>query len=64
MVDGRTLELSGDQVDLLADLLDRAIRDLSPEIADTDNPSYRRELKEHREQLRAVRALLEPEAGR
>jgi hypothetical protein len=63
MVEGRTLELTADQVVLLADLLDGAIRELSPEIADTDNPAYRRELKEHREQLRAVRALLEPDGG-
>jgi hypothetical protein len=59
MVDGGTLELSAEQVVLLADLLDGAIRDLSPEIADTDNPTFRRELKERREQLRAIRALLE-----
>ena len=59
-MEGVTLELSAEQADLLGDVLDSTIRDLSPEIADTDNPSYRRELKERREQLRAIRGLLEP----
>ena len=40
-----TLELSADELDLLCDVLDSTIGDLSPEIADTDNPSYRRNLK-------------------
>jgi hypothetical protein len=62
-VEGLTLELSADQVVLLADVLDSTIRDLSPEIADTDNPMFRRELIERREQLRAIRALLEPDRG-
>jgi hypothetical protein len=58
-VEGRTLELTADQAVLLGDLLDGTIRDLSPEIAGTDNPAYRRELVERREQLRAIRALLD-----
>ena len=44
----------------LRDLLDGALGDLSSEIADTDNPSYRLALKERRTRLQAVRAGLEP----
>jgi hypothetical protein len=43
-----TLDLSEDDVELLRQILDAVIRDLSPEIADTDNPSYRRALRERR----------------
>jgi len=43
----------------LRDLLDGALGDLSSEIADTDNPSYRLALKERRTRLQAVRAGLE-----
>ena len=43
----------------LRDLLDGALGDLSSEIADTDNPSYRLALKERRTRLQAVRARLE-----
>ena len=39
----------------LADLLDGSLGDLSSEIADTDNPSYRVALKERRDRLRSVR---------
>jgi hypothetical protein len=60
-VEDLTVELSADQVVLLADVLDSTIGDLSPEIADTDNPSFRRQLIERREQLRAIRGLLEPD---
>jgi hypothetical protein len=62
-VEGLTLELSAEQADLLGDVLDSTIRELSPEIADTDNPMFRRQLKERREQLRAIRGLLEPDRG-
>ncbi len=42
----------------LSDLLDGVLGDLSSEIADTDNPSYRVALKERRERLRSVRDKL------
>lgn len=42
----------------LRDLLDGSLGDLSSEIADTDNPSYRLALKERRVRLQAVRAQL------
>ena len=38
----------------LRDLLDGSLGDLSSEIADTDNPSYRLTLKERRDHLRSV----------
>ena len=62
-VEGLKVELSADQVVLLGDVLDSSIRDLSPEIADTDNPTFRRQLIERREQLRTIRGLLEPDGG-
>ena len=43
----------------LRDLLDGSLGDLSSEIADTDNPSYRLALKERRTRLQAVRAQFE-----
>jgi len=42
----------------LRDLLDGSLGDLSSEIADTDNPSYRLALKERRDRLRSVRDKL------
>lgn len=42
----------------LRDLLDGSLGDLSSEIADTDNPSYRLALKERRVRLQSVRAQL------
>ncbi|HEU5003273.1 MAG TPA: hypothetical protein VFW71_10920 [Actinomycetota bacterium] len=57
-----TLELSESQAQLLGDVLESEISNLSPEIADTDNPIYRRELKERREHLRAVLAKLQAAA--
>jgi len=52
------LELDDSDVQLLREVLHSVVRDLSPEIADTDNPSYRRELKDRRDRLRAVLDLL------
>ena len=46
----------------LRDLLDGSLGDLSSEIADTDNPSYRLALRERRDRLRSVRDKL-PAAG-
>ena len=52
------LDLSDDDAGLLREILQSAIGDLSPEIADTDNPTYRRDLKGRRERLRAVLSQL------
>jgi len=43
----------------MRDLLDGSLGDLSSEIADTDNPTYRLALKDRRARLQAVRAQLE-----
>lgn len=45
------LQLSDDDRDLLREILDSAYRDLSYEIADTDNYTFREQLKDRREQL-------------
>jgi hypothetical protein len=52
------LELSAEDVELLGEVLDATIRDLSPEIADTDNPAYRRGLVERRQRLQDLRSRL------
>jgi hypothetical protein len=58
------LDLSDDDAGLLREILQSAVGDLSPEIADTDNPTYRRDLKERRERLRAMLSKLgAPPAG-
>ena len=49
------LLLDGEEAAELLALLDAAIADLSPEIADTDNAHYRTMLRERRERLRAIR---------
>ena len=56
--EGALLVLSDVDAELLREVLDSVVRDLSPEIADTDNPAYRRELKERRDRLRAMLDLL------
>jgi hypothetical protein len=55
----RHLQLEPDEVEALREVLHSAISDLSPEIADTDNPEYRRGLKARRELLRTVVARLD-----
>jgi hypothetical protein len=40
-----TLELSAEERDLLADLLDEDLRDLKMEIADTDSSAFKQRLK-------------------
>ncbi len=50
------VDLSDADVELLTDILSGVISDLSPEIADTDNPTYRRELKERRARIRELLA--------
>jgi hypothetical protein len=52
------LELDAAELDAVRDALSSTIRDLSPEIADTDNPQFRRELKARRDLLVAVVARL------
>jgi len=52
------LRLTDDEATELRDLLDGSLGDLSSEIADTDNPSYRLALKQRRVHLRAVRSRL------
>jgi hypothetical protein len=43
----------------LSDVLGEVIRDMSSEIADTDNPAYRAKLKERRERLTAIRTQVD-----
>jgi len=52
------IEISDEDAQLLRDVLGRVISDLSPEIADTDNPEYRRQLRDRRERLRAILTAL------
>jgi hypothetical protein len=60
-----SLDLDGADEAILRDLLANAIRDLSPEIADTDNPEYRRMLKQRRDRLVALLGQMgEPVASR
>ncbi|MGQ0433470.1 MAG: hypothetical protein ACT452_13795 [Microthrixaceae bacterium] len=48
------LELTDEEADLLRQILDITVKDLSPEIANTDNANYRRGLIDRREHVRAV----------
>jgi hypothetical protein len=52
--DSMQVELSDDEVELLREVLDTTVADLSPEIADTDNPFYRRGLVGRRDHIRAI----------
>ena len=52
------LTLTDDEATELRDLLDGSLGDLSSEIADTDNPSFRLALKQRRVHLQAVRSQL------
>jgi hypothetical protein len=53
------LELSEPLAEELRDTLGEILGDMSSEIADTDNPAYRRTLESRRELLRAIFAQLE-----
>ena len=53
------IELSEAQRRELRELLRSSLGDLSTEIADTDNPSYRNSLRDRRELLQSVLNLLE-----
>ena len=52
------LTLTDEEATELRDLLDGSLGDLSSEIADTDNPSFRLALKQRRTHLQAVRSRL------
>lgn len=49
-----TLELTDEQAAMLRTILDRALRDLRHEIADTDSPGFRRSLKADEVALREL----------
>jgi hypothetical protein len=55
------VELTNEELVALREALDNVLGDLSSEIADTDNPSYRADLNRHRDVLRQVRARLDNE---
>jgi hypothetical protein len=48
------LELDDDRAALLREVLDQAYRDLRYEIADTDNSTFKQQLRDRAEQLKAV----------
>ena len=52
------LELDDDDIQLLREVLTAEVSDLSPEIADTDNPAYRRTLIARRDRLRSILSAL------
>jgi len=52
------LDLDDGDLEILRETLFQVVQDLSPEIADTDNPTYRRDLENRRDRLRAVLELL------
>ncbi|MDR0305231.1 MAG: hypothetical protein LBI42_00145 [Chitinispirillales bacterium] len=52
------VELTDNQSQLLAEILDRTLSDLRMEIADTDSPFYKDKLRERKEELIAIAALL------
>ena len=54
------LELNDDEAALLRELLDVIVRDLSYEIADTDNSTYRTGLRSRRD---AIRTMLDAVGG-
>ena len=53
-----SFDLTEEDLELRREVLRSVISDLSPEIADTDNPSYRRVLIARRDRLRAIVAKL------
>lgn len=48
------LELNDDEAFALRQLLEGSLGELSAEIADTDNPRFGRDLRAHRDALRAI----------
>jgi hypothetical protein len=57
------VHLTDDETELLTDVLDSVITELSPEIANTDNAAYRTMLRGRREQLQAIRSKLDGRRG-
>lgn len=57
------LQLDDEQATELRDLLADALRDLSSEIADTDNPGYQRKLRTRRQHLQGVAQQLDFSTG-
>ncbi|MEX2469110.1 MAG: hypothetical protein WD396_05075 [Pseudohongiellaceae bacterium] len=55
----KTLELTDEQQELLADLLKGVLGDLSYEIADTDNSTFKDKLKKRRDALKALAQQLQ-----
>lgn len=53
------LELSGSLVEELHDTIGEVVADMSSEIAATDNPTYRKRLRDRRERLRGVLTQLD-----
>ncbi len=58
------LTLSEHEAHLLRQVLDHYLKELRGEIVDTDNASYRRELREERDALVAVAERLEEQPDR
>jgi len=54
------VELSDEQTEELGVTLATVISDMSGEIADTDNPGFRRELQARRARLRSIVESLDP----
>ena len=50
----KTVELNDQQQELLVEILDKVLGDLSYEIADTDLHSFKTQLKERRDALKAI----------
>ncbi|MGC9324021.1 MAG: hypothetical protein ACP5G0_04650 [Desulfomonilia bacterium] len=50
------IDLSGEEVALLVDVLETCISDIRMEIADTDSKDYREELKQRKEVLKKILA--------
>lgn len=48
------IELSDEDAQLLREVLNSVVKDLSPEIANTDNASYRRDLVDRRQHIAAI----------
>jgi hypothetical protein len=58
------LDLTNAEEEVLIELLDQALGDLSMEIADTDNAEFRRDLETRRGHLRDVRGKLNTDVPR
>lgn len=50
----KTLELTDQQQELLTELIDSTLGDLSYEIADTDNSTFKDKLKSRRDALKGI----------